>query len=473
MHALRTRAIFFAMLAVTATVFGQGAPSFADADVKKLADLLASMYAKPAKPDPKVEKRRETAKAEFAKEVERISKGLNGTHILKCETSWASVFAEARDLVKAPSGLGRTSEFAVKRQLKDGTIEFKSGLLLPNGYDPKKRYPLILSLHDEGAEGREMTGSRYIEEVWMKLPKEKRDGYIILAPTHGPKAGGKDFRIEKGDQNSLLNVLLPWSDVVSKYSVDLDRMFLDGCGIGGELAALVASFRPYNWAGVSMREALPRNIQLCANWLSLPVSLHYRTDGPVDRRKENLEAMKVHKDAGVPMEMLSYPALDVARAKQARGSQENDPIAESTLAIVDWFAAKSRVSIPTTLGYVTNRRGQRRSYWVELIDYEVEPLLSSVKGKIDKATNSIELTCENVNELKVTLCDRMLDLDKPINVTVNGKVVSDKTVERSIEYFLKYYELNSYDPGVVPCAEVMIKVPAAEEPKSGTPPEKG
>lgn len=467
MHPTRVLASMIVAVLLVVPVAAQS-PTFPDADVKKLAELVGDMYAKPAKPDPKIEKKREQAKVDFAKEIDRISKGLGGAHILKCDTSWAAVFAEARELAKAPSGLGRATEFAVKRQLKDGVIEFKSGLLLPNGYDPKKRYPLIVALHDEGADGREMTGLRYIEEVWMKLPKEKRDAFIILAPTHGPKAGGKEFRIEKGDQNSLLNVLLPWSDVVTKYSIDLEHMYLDGCGAGGEMAALLSAFRPYNWAAVALRESLPRNVQLCPNWSSLPVAVHHREGGPVERRKDNVDAMKVHKDAGVPIEFVPYPALDAARAKQARGSQENDPIAESTVAIADWFTSKTRAAAPESVTYFTNRRGQRRAYWVELIDYEIEPTMSSVKAKVDRANNAVDITCENVNEMKITLSDRMLDLDKPVKVTVNGKPIVDKTVERSLEYFLKYYEGNSFDPGVVPSAEIMIKVPAAEEPKSGS-----
>jgi hypothetical protein len=467
MNPPRASALFLVAALLVGSVVAQ-APSFPEADVKKLAELVSAMYAKPAKPDPEGRKEARAGGRPTSRAKSSASRRRSGAHILKCDASVGRGVRRGAQLAKAPSGLGRATEFSVKRQLKDGVIEFKSGILLPNGYDPKKRYPLIVSLHDEGAEGREMTGLRYIEEVWMKLPKEKRDAVIILAPTHGPKAGGKDFRIEKGDQNSLLNVLLPWSDVVTKYSIDLDRMYLDGCGSGGELAALLAAFRPYNWAGVALREALPRNVQYCPNWSSLPVAVHHREGGPVERRKDNVDAMKVHKDAGVPIEFVPYPALDAARAKQARGSQENDPIAESTGAIADWFLSKSRAAAPETVNYFTNRRGQRRSYWVELIDYEIDPTMSSVKAKVDRAANSIEITCENVNEMKVTLSDRMLDLDKPVKVVVNGKPIVDKTVERSMEYFLKYYEGNAFDPGVVPSAEIMIKVPTAEEPKSGS-----
>ena len=112
MNPTRVLASMIVAVLFVASVTAQ-TPTFPEADVKKLAQLVGDMYAKPAKPDPKVEKKREQAKADFAKEVDRISKGLGGTHILKCDASWAAVFSEARELAKAPSGLGRATEFSV------------------------------------------------------------------------------------------------------------------------------------------------------------------------------------------------------------------------------------------------------------------------------------------------------------------------------------------------------------------------
>ena len=53
--------------------------------------------------------------------------------------------------------------------------------------------------------------------------------------------------------------------------------------------------------------------------------------------------------------------------------------------------------------------------------------------KAKRKGNTIEITTEEVKELRVYLDDAMVDLDKPVSITVNGRKMHDGIVKRSVD----------------------------------------
>src|SRR5262249_13716752 len=158
--------------------------------------------------------------------------------ILAMPDVWTEVYYAKREkeLPKSPSGLGRVEEKKLTALISGKNAEFKYGLILPNLFDVKKRYPLIIALHDKPAKDREANGALYLNEVWMKAPKEVRDQFIIMAPSIGASALGKDFRVEWGKDLQIKCVALPLQEMLAKYPIDFDRVYLEGTGEGGEFA---------------------------------------------------------------------------------------------------------------------------------------------------------------------------------------------------------------------------------------------
>src|SRR5204863_8386003 len=111
-------------------------------------------------------------------------------------------------------------------------VEFHYGLILPNGFDPKKHYPLIVALHDKGHKDEKVSGPKYLDDVWMKLPKEERDKFIFIAPTMGPGSAGKEHRVEWGDKLHFDTVYRCLAAALNTLPIDLDRIYLDGSGEG-------------------------------------------------------------------------------------------------------------------------------------------------------------------------------------------------------------------------------------------------
>jgi fermentation-respiration switch protein FrsA (DUF1100 family) len=427
-----------------------------DADMKKLAEKLAAVKNADSG-------KSEGARKEFAKEFDRVDKVVKPALLISMWETWNEIFYMIRTLPKAPSGLGRVEEKSVSATHAGKPVEFKYGLILPNGFDVKKKYPLIVALHDKGAsKDDKITGVKYLQDVWMDtktLPKEERDKFIIIAPTMGPGAAGKEYRVEWGDILHIKSVYLPMLEMLEKYPVDNERIYLDGAGEGGEFALQLGLFKPHAWAAVAARSALPRTLQLLQNGGSLPISVHLRTGTPVQTGQPRQNFDHQVQTLGLPAELKEYPASD----KPYRGGFANDPLNEATAAIVAFFGQKTRVLYPKKLTFTTDTSIFKEAYWIRLIKHESgDQHFAKISGSVDPGENLIDLTTEGIEEFKIYLSDRLLDLSRPVKVNVNGRPHTERQFTRDLDVFLNYYVANPIDPALQPCAFLELKVAATE-----------
>jgi hypothetical protein len=437
-----------------------------DADIKKLADPFAVMF--PQNKDKVDAKKQDAAKAEFMREYERIDKAVKPGALLAMPAVWNEVFFMHRAVPKAPSGLGRVEEKSVGGDFDNKPAEFHFGLVLPNGFDPKKRYPLILALHDKANREEKVSGGKYLEEVWMKLPKEERDKYILVAPTMGPASAGKEHRVQWGSPLHFYSIYACLTEVLDTLPIDRERMYLDGSGEGGEFAWQVALYRPHMWAAVGIRSALPRVLQLLPNGGSLPISVHLRTGSPA-HASPNRAKFDQERAAVATIEVKEHPAAE----KPVRTMFASDPIQESTPAIAAFFAGKTRNLGPKKVTYLADTADFRDCYWVRLVTYESGDKpgekFAKITAVVDDAANAIDVKSDGVEIFKLYLNDRVVDLDKPVKILVNGKPHTERQIERSLDAFLRYYAGNRIDPGLQPTAILEVKVPAADAKPESSP----
>ena len=78
-----------------------------------------------------------------------------------------------------------------------------------------------------------------------------------------------------------------------------------------------------------------------------------------------------------------------------------------------------------------------------------------VEATLDRKRNRIEVRARNVSELTFFLHDRMLDLDKEIEIRVNRKTVFKGKVSRSIETLI---ESARTDRGLLYTAQKTVRV---------------
>lgn len=462
----RMKQFFTAAVALLVVVpsFAQ-APKAPDADIKKLADTLGAYL------DPKIEddfKKKDAAKKAFAAEFERIEKTLKPATLLAMPDTWTDAYDRKRVYGPVPSGLGRVSERKIPEAQTSGvTAVFGYALLLPNGYDVKKRYPLIVALHDKGAaRDREVNGAKYLEEVWMKLPKEERDQFIIIAPNLGTGALGKDFRVEWGTILQLKAIFLPLREMLSTYPIDFDRVYLEGTGEGGEVAWHFALTNPHYFAAVAVRECVPKFPQVLRNGGSLPIAAHFRTGSPAQTSPVRGVVDQQKTALGLPFEIKDHAPAD----KPVKSSFHSDILPEATSEIAAFLAGKKRNLAPKKLSFAIDTA--RQCYWIRLGTFINDANYgTTLKADVDPGTNTIAIETQGVENLRVLLNDRVLNLDQPVKITVNGKAHTERQVTRSIDVLLKHFGDNTIDPGFQPTAIVEIKIPAADAPESApTPP---
>jgi predicted peptidase len=170
-------------------------------------------------------------------------------------------------------------------------------LYLPKEYgkETDKKWPLMLFLHGSGESGSD------IEKVKMHGPPKlvaggKEFPFIIVSP-QAPTS-----RI--GWQVETLNTLL--DDVIQKYSVDQDRVYLTGLSMGGFGTWALASANPERFAAIAPicgggQPFMARRLKNVPAWV-----FHGGKDPtvPVKNSEDMVDALK---SAGGDVKLTIYP----------------------------------------------------------------------------------------------------------------------------------------------------------------------
>jgi poly(3-hydroxybutyrate) depolymerase len=127
----------------------------------------------------------------------------------------------------------------------DGSLQpFR--VYVPEGFDPSRKYPLIVALH--GATGDENTYmDRYLEaetgeNLFKKLGQER--GYILASPNgRGPWDG-----YQGNSEQDVLDVI---DRVVQLYPISPDRVFLTGHSMGGSGTWMIGFKHPQRFAALA------------------------------------------------------------------------------------------------------------------------------------------------------------------------------------------------------------------------------
>ena len=170
-------------------------------------------------------------------------------------------------------------------------------LYLPKEYgkDTTKKWPLILFLHGSGESGSD------IEKVKMHGPPKlvaggKEFPFIIVSP-QAPTS-----RI--GWQVETLNTLL--DDVIQKYTVDEDRIYLTGLSMGGFGTWALASANPERFAAIAPICGGGQPF-MARRFKNLPVWVFHGAKDPTVPVKMSQDMVDALKAAGADVKLTIYP----------------------------------------------------------------------------------------------------------------------------------------------------------------------
>jgi hypothetical protein len=318
----------------------------------------------------------------------------------------------------------------------DGSLRYSFSLPPKYPNDPRKAntvppLPTIVTLHDlvdyqEGSKTKDFPGLETIKRRYSRSGPMKAvtEEWMIVAPV----STRAQF-----DTDVIRRIVTPFREFWTHHHVDFDRVVLDG---GDDVLGVAVSI-PVFFNGLIVRGD-PRTLdpKLAVNIAHLPIYVVGGEDAP---------AAKWLKGAGLT------PTVGTA-----------DGVAEWLKGVRE----KPR-KVPTEFKWrVKDRVRQVLAHWVNVNESEPD---SDLAVKVDKETNTIEVTAKGVTDVALFLNDRIVDLSKPVKLVLNGKSEPPKTFTRNLDTMFENEAVAIRDTGyfgwLYPVLLMRLKIPVPEEQK--------
>lgn len=112
-------------------------------------------------------------------------------------------------------------------------------------------------------------------------------------------------------------------------------------------------------------------------------------------------------------------------------------------AMWTWAMEHPRNPIPDRIVYSPLAKFAGTAYWLRVSGFSLEAG-SQIEAKVDRANNLIEIAGEGFFDIEISYNDRLLDLDRPVRVVING-IEHESELKRSIVGMVNRF-YNANDP---------------------------
>ncbi len=343
----------------------------------------------------------------------------------------ALVNGEMKKVFGAMLGSTRQSEISQKCfKTGDHKLRFRERRF---GRQPDDGYSLWISLHGGGGAPTAVNDRQWKNQIELYEPEEG----IYIAP----RAPTDTWNLwHQAHVDGLLDRLI--ETYVAAQNVNPNRVYLLGYSAGGDGVYQLAPRMADRFAAASMMAGHP-NESKPLGLRNLPFAIFMGgDDAAYDRNKvaqswgDQLAALQRDDPQGYPHRVTIYAGLGhwmEGRDKEA----------------LPWMAAQTRNPWPSRVVWYQDDVTHTRFYWLEIEDEDAK------KGTTIRAYvtgQTIAITSDDVSKITLRLRDALIDLDKPITVTANGKVVYQGHVARTM-YAVQQSFSQRYD---VPAASTAL-----------------
>jgi poly(3-hydroxybutyrate) depolymerase len=323
------------------------------------------------------------------------------------------------------------------RSTVDDTLQ-PYALYVPRSYDPKKAYPLLVTLH--GATSNHLLNRRRVfglgnrpgesdyEAIRNDVPYPDVDFIVAAAYGRGEVAGYSG--IAEGD------VLRVMDDVARAYTIDPDRVHLTGLSMGGggtwqiglrypdRFASItpvcaVANLTMFPWAA-AMRpldkelSELTSAMAVAENASNQQVFIfHGDEDGavPVEQSRKMVE---IYKGLGWLDKSVHYFELPGVHHFAWDFSYRD-------ASLFDRIREVRRERFPEHVVYKTHSVRYNKAYWLRIDRIDHGMKLARIDGH--RSPGLFEVTTENLSAFSILLDPEIAPAGKPIEVKVDGKAI--------------------------------------------------
>lgn len=290
---------------------------------------------------------------------------------------------------------------------------------------------LYISMHGGGGAPAKVNDQQWNNQVQLYVPKE---GWYVA-----PRAPTDTWNLwHEGHIDELFGTMI--EDMVAKYGVDPNRVYLMGYSAGGDGVYQLAPRMADRFGAATMMAGHPNDASADGLY-ALPFRIYmggkdaaYKRNEVAAQWGEKLAALQKER-GGYEHKVTIYPEM---------GHWMNKKDAEA----VPWMATKTREPWPKKLVWGKSGKRSERFYW----------LGGKPKGVIFASVDGQKITIKGAGQdaLKIYLSDELVNLDEPLTVIVDGKEVHSGKVLRSQEAIQSSLK-QRLDPKMVATAVIEVK----------------
>jgi dienelactone hydrolase len=355
----------------------------------------------------------------------------------------------------------------------DGAGTLDNVVEVPAEYDPKRRWPVRVSLH--GGVGRERPAAGQAPRpLTNRIPSQAE---IVIHPRAWLQSAW-------WTHTAVVNIDRLLDQVKRRYNVDENNVYVTGISDGGTGVWFLAMRASTPWSACLPLNGHPAVIanpgtgadgQLHAgNLVNCPLYIVNGGKDPLYPASSVQRYLDVFKAGGIPFVFKVYPEAghDVSWWPQERPRFES------------FVSTHHRDPNPATVSWETERTDRyNRFRWIvidslggrssdaALADADrydaVAGLVSRMlferpkdSGRADavRKGNSIEARTRGVRSFTLLLSPDVIDFARPVTVTVNGRKVHDALVKKDVDTLLTWAARDN-DRTMLYAAELRIEVP--------------
>lgn len=327
------------------------------------------------------------------------------------------------------------------------------------GEAPAGGRSLWISMHGGGGAPAEVNDQQWRNQIRLYEPAEG----IYIAP----RAPSNEWNLwHRSEIDALFDRLIESAVIV--WGVDPNRVYLMGYSAGGDGVYQLAPRMADRFAAAAMMAGHPNDASP-EGLRNLPFAVFMGgDDGAYNRNSvakawgERLDALQAADPGGYPHRVTIYPGL---------GHWMERKDAEA----LPWMAGQTRDPWPRTVVWKQGNTPHVRFFWPAV------PEAEAVKGRTIRATvkgQAIELVVDPPEArgaegapgadrrgeaaapawtIELLLSDALIDLDKPVTVSVNGSEVYHARVPRTAEAIAESLRLRP-DPAMIATARLRVRL---------------
>jgi len=323
--------------------------------------------------------------------------------------------------------------------IKDGKLEMPYSFKT-FGAKPAGGHSLWISLHGGGGAPKEVNDSQWENQKKLYQPEEG----LYLAP----RAPTNTWNLwHEGHIDRMFARLI--EDLIALEDVSPDRVYVMGYSAGGDGVYQIAPRMADSWAAAAMMAGHPNDASPLG-LRNVPFALQVGGKDAAFKRNEVAAEWGKKLDDLRKADPQGYEHF--VKIHEGKGHWMN---LEDKVAL-PWMAKFTRNPAPTRVVWKQAGTTHDRFYWLAVPPGDAKAG-SLVEAKRDKQTIEI-VKVENVKKLLIRLDDRMVVLDKPVKVTLQGKVLFEGVAPRTIGTQVKTL-VGRGDPKLIFDAEIAVDLP--------------